>query len=100
MNIRKHKPASGIPGSDMLLRPKGVRIRYCLTADDQLQLYVRHRGCRLIIVQQKLGGVLSELTRLRDDLAELVPPLLASTERIEAVTEFEKIVEDACQDVP
>ena len=93
MRAKKRKMISCAPQYKSPLRPQCVQLRYSIISDDRVRISVRHGGYELIILQLSLEGVLSELARIHTDLAEGVPPLLASTERNEAVKEFEAITQ-------
>jgi len=94
MKARKRKLISCAPRYKSPLRPQHVQLRYTIMPDDKLRVFVRHRGYDLIILHLSLEGVLSEMARIQADLAEQVPPLLASTERDAAIREFEAIVKE------
>jgi hypothetical protein len=59
---------------------------------DNVQLYVRHKGETLVLMDGSLHYVLSIVSGIKDTLAKNIPPLLASTERKAALEEVQEIL--------
>jgi len=74
-----------------LARKDYAYLRFHVEGDD-VQLYMRHKGQKLVLLQGPLSHVLDGIHGIWGALAEAVPPMLASIQKREAVAEAEDIV--------
>lgn len=59
---------------------------------DDVQLYMRHKGQKLVLLQGPLSHILDGIKGIGDVLAKGVPPMLASSQRKAAIQEAEDIL--------